>query len=319
MAVIQLGVPLVLLAWFLWKARTNRLFLLGIPVLMVMRGSVFFQLVRPFWMPGRFDMALHLMGWLTLVWVIVVFGRRRRGEGGDLGPFGVGRLLPEEIPLVLVGALMGVHIFGVFATTGDLVQAIQAASGTIYLLLGYLFVRGIASRATREETLQFLAAVVIANTVAATMYVLHQGFHLPVYLGSEYYTTVVAGQEITRTFAFMPQFSLLALAFVLARRHWDLKWLAVLGITLMAIMVSYTRALLIAAVVGIVVAVLVREFRKPDAGRLVRRVLTIALSVVVVAAGFSFVRPVEFDISRQPLQRFRHGERRQRHRELADP
>ena len=110
--------------------------------------------------------------------------------------------------------------------------------------------------------------MVIANTVAATMYVLHQGFHLPVYLGSEYYTTVVAGQEITRTFTFMPQFSLLALAFVLARRQWDLKWLVVLGITLLAIMVSYTRALLIAAVVGIVVAVLVREFSRPDAGRL---------------------------------------------------
>ena len=77
MAVIQWGVPLVLLAWFLWKARTNRLFLLGIPVLMVMRGSVFFQLMRPFWMPGRFGPALHLMVWLTLVWVIVVFSRRR--------------------------------------------------------------------------------------------------------------------------------------------------------------------------------------------------------------------------------------------------
>ncbi len=105
---------------------------------------------------------------------------------------------------------------------------------------------------------------------------------------------MVAGQEITRTFSFMPQFSLLALAFVLARRQWDLKWLVVLGITLLAIMVSYTRALLIAAVVGVVVAVLVREFSKPDPGRFMRRLLTIALSVGAVVVGFRFTRPVEF-------------------------
>ena len=294
MAVIQWGVPLALLAWFLWKARTNRLFLLGIPVLMVMRGSVFFQLMRPFWAPGRFDTDLHLMAWLTLVWAIIVFGRRRSAEGGGLRPFGAGRLLPEEIPLLFVAALMGVHILGVFATTGDLVQAVTAASGTIYLLVGYLFVRGIASRSTRAETLQFLVAVVVANTVAATMYVLHQGLHLPIYIGSEYYTTQFAGQEITRSFTFMPQFSLLALAFVLARREWNLKWLAVLGITLLAIMVSYTRALLIAAVVGIVVAVVAREFSKPDAGRFLRRMLAIVSSVVVVVLGLRIVRPVEF-------------------------
>ena len=294
MLVVQWGVPLALLAWFLWKSRTNRLFLLGIPVLMVMRGSIFFQEMRPFWTPGRFGPSTHLMAWLALVWLAMVLSRRRSPEDAGLGAFGVGRILPEEMPLLLVAVLAGVHVAGVFSLTGDLRTAVEAASASVYLLVGYLLVRGIASRATREETLEFLAGVVIANTVAAALYVAHQGLHITIYQGPEYYSTVFGGSEITRTFAFMPQFSLLALGFVLARRQWDLKWLVVLAVTMLAIMVSYTRALLIAAVVGLVVAVVAREFSRPEAGRLVRRTLTIVASVAVVAVAFSLVRPVEF-------------------------
>ena len=294
MVVVQWGVPLALLAWFLWKSRTNRLFLLGIPVLMVMRGSVFFQEIRPFWMPGRFTPATHLMAWLALVWLVMIVSRRRGSQDAGPGVFGADRLLPEEIPLVLVAVLAGVHVAGVFSLTGDLRAAVEAATGSLYLLLGYLLVRGIASRATREETLEFFAGVVVANTVAAALYVAHQGLHLTIYQGQEYFSTVFAGSEITRTFTFMPQFSLLALGFVLAKREWSFKWLVVLAITLLSILVSYTRALLIAAVVGVVIAVVVREFSRPEAGRLVRRTVTIVVSVTVVVAAFSFTRPVEF-------------------------
>lgn len=291
---VHWGVPLALLAWFLWKSRTNRLCLLGIPVLMVMRGSVFFQDIRPFWMPGRFDSSTHLLAWLALVWLVITLSWRRSPEKEALGFFGSGRLLPEEIPLLLVAVLAAVHVAGVFSLTGDLPTAVEAASGSVYLLVGYLLVRGIASRATREETLGFLEAVVIANTIAAGLYVVHQGLHISIYEGTEYFSTIVGGSEITRTFTFMPQFSLLALGFVLAKREWDLKWLTVLAITMLALLVSYTRALLLAAVVGVVVALVAREFSSPRSGRLLRRTVTIVASITLVVAVFSFVRPVEF-------------------------
>jgi hypothetical protein len=49
MGLVRLALPAALALWFIWKARRNGLFLLGIPVLMVMKGSVFFQNLTPFW------------------------------------------------------------------------------------------------------------------------------------------------------------------------------------------------------------------------------------------------------------------------------
>ena len=68
------------------------------------------------------------------------------------------------------------------------------AAGVFYLVLGYLLVRGIAARATRAETEEFLAAVVIVNTVACGLFILHQGLHLPIYLGSANITYGVRGR-----------------------------------------------------------------------------------------------------------------------------
>ena len=112
------------------------------------------------------------------------------------------------------------------------------AAGTTYFLLGYLLVRGIVSRATRVETEKFLAAVVIVNTVTCVLFLLDQGLNLPVYLGAANANYVYAGQDISRRPSFKPAFNLLALGFVLAKRRWSPAWIAVLAITLAAIMVS---------------------------------------------------------------------------------
>ncbi|MFA4966503.1 MAG: hypothetical protein WC709_12840, partial [Thermoleophilia bacterium] len=150
MNLVRLALPTALVLWFVWKARDNRLFLLGIPVLMVMRGSVFFDEMRPFWTPGRFDPATHLMGWLFLVWV-VTGANRWRDERGGLVPFGVNRMLPEELALSLIGLLMGGHALVVYAASSDPMAAVSAAGSSFYILMGFLLVRGIVSRATREE------------------------------------------------------------------------------------------------------------------------------------------------------------------------
>ena len=294
MSIVRLAVPFALLMWFLWKARDNRLFILGIPVLMVMGPSVFFDLMRPFWVPGRLEPMTHIMMWLVISWAAILWTCRNDPERREVGVFGPARLLPEEIPFLVIAGLLVLHTLGVFAIGGDLRAAIATASGFSYILLGYLFVRGVATRFTRAEIIEFLGAVVIANTVAAALYVIHQGLHVEIYPAAEYFTTVFRGQTITRTFTFAPQFSVLALGFVLARRAWTPGWLVVLAITVLSIVVSYTRTLLIAAVVAVLIAVIAREFKRPRLGRLVRRVLTICASLAVAFVLFRVVRPVEY-------------------------
>jgi hypothetical protein len=288
--ILRLALPAALVVWFIWKARDNALFLLGIPVLMVMGGSIFFENMKPFRMPGRFAPVTLLMGWLALVWVVTVWRRSRLG-GAPVGLFGAGRILPEELPLIGIAILIGVHALGAFSARGDLANAASVASGAFYLVLGYLLLRGIVSRATRAETQQFLAGVVIVNALACTMFILDQGLHLPIYLGQANITYSYAGQDITRATTFAPMFSLLALGFVLGKRRWTLPWLVVLAITLLAVLVSLTRTLLVAAVAGLVIAIVARELSRPDFSRVVRRTGTIVLSAVVVVLGFSRMAP----------------------------
>lgn len=303
MGLLRLAVPAALVVWFLWKARGNPLFLLGIPVLMVMRGSVFFENATPFWKPGRFDAVVLLMAWLTIAWAVTVARRSRLGDA-PIGPFGAGRVLPEELPLIGIAILIGAHTVGAFAQSGDLGMAASQASGPFFLVLGYLLVRGIASRATRAETQQFLGAVVIVNTLACGLFILHQGFHLPVYEGAANITYFASGQDITRATTFSPVFNLLALGFVLAKKRWTPGWLIVLTITLLAILVSLTRTLLIAAVLGLVIAIVAREMSRPDFGRVARRVGAVVLAVAISVFGFSQLVPAYWSFLLTRLSEF---------------
>jgi hypothetical protein len=304
---LRLALPTALVVWFLWKARANPLFLLGIPVLMVMRGSVFFEEMTIFWKPGRFDAGTLLMAWLAFVWVVTV-ARRPGLAGTPLGPFGVGRILPEELPLVGIALLVGLHALGASATSGDLANGVALASGVSYLVVGYLFVRGIASRATRPETQEFVAAVVVANTIACALFILHQGLHVPVYLGAWNATYISGGEYVSRATVFAPVFNLLALGFVLAKRRWTPGWLLVLAITLMAILVSLTRTLLLAAIAGVVIALVVRELTRPEFGRFARRTGVLALAILALMVGFSRISPAYWSVLVARLGEFTSGQ-----------
>jgi hypothetical protein len=304
--VLRLALPAALALWFIWKARGNGLFLLGIPVLMVMRGSVFFEHMKPFWVPGRFPEVTLLMGWLAAVWIVTVWRRSRLGDT-PIGLFGAGHILPEELPLVGIALLIGVHALVAFTVSGDLANAANLASGSFYLMMGYLLVRGIVSRATRAETAEFLAAVVIVNTLACGLFVLHQGLHLPIYQGAANITYFSSGQVISRATTFEPVFNLLALGFVLAKRRWNGGWLVVLAITLLADLVSLTRTLLIAAAVGLVIGIVARELSRPDFSRVMRRAGTVVLGAIVAVVGFSRMAPAYWSFLLKRFGEFTSG------------
>lgn len=290
MVVLKLALAGALLVVFLWKARTNGLFLLGIPVLMVMGESVFFDRMRPFWTPGRLDPQTHIMMWLFFVWLVTLLLLRRRERMGWFGP---AKILLEEVPLLLIALLIAIHVLGAAAPTGDVGTALTRGVDLIYLVAGYLLVRGIVSRFTRTEVIEFLSAVVIVNTIAAGLYVVHQGLGMTIYTGGEYFATTFAGSTITRTFHFAPQFTMLALAFVLAKSRWTAGWLAVLAITVASVLVSYTRTLFVAVIVAVVIAIMVRELSQPNAARFARRSLVVLASMALIVAVFALALPTQ--------------------------
>ena len=295
MGLIRYVIPALLLLYFVARSARQRVFLLGVPFLMFMASSVFFDHLKIFYIPGRLDPADHLMIWLIVVWLFsfdLFLPVRLRGE--HRAPLFGPRLSPlEEIVLLGLAALAILEFALTVLQFGDLGGTLSQAKGWIYLFAGYFLLRGMLCRASRRDTLDFIKALVLVNTLAAMLFILHQGLHVSVYVGLEYETLTFMGHTITRTFYFMPQFLILAIAYTIARRTWSALWLGVFFITLAALWVSYTRSLLFIAALEVVAVLGVHLMRSGQADFALRRFLAIVLVAAIFVFGALVVLPVQ--------------------------
>lgn len=298
MILVRYGVPLALLCYFLYRARTARIFLLGIPFLMLMGPSVFFDRMKIFWVPGRFEPSVLIMVWLAIVWALsrgVLRGRRTRPAMTTSSRRARIAVLPEEAAVAALAALVLVHVVAGFISTVDLAGSAGAAATMLYMVVGYVLVRDIVAHSEREDVVSFLGALVAATTVAAVLFILHQGLHLGIYQGAERQTLTFAGQSITRTFWFAPPFILLllSLAYGLAQPRWGVRWLVVLAIDVVAIWVTYTRTLLVAAIAALLLVMVLRELKRPRGGRILRRLVAIAAVALGLLWALAVVMPAQ--------------------------
>ena len=292
---LSLLVPWALLGLFVYKALHTRIFLLGVPFLIYMDSSVYFDSMRIFHTPGRLSGYLQLLGWLVITWALIVqpFGaaRDQPAPGQPLRAAAPHRtFLVEEIALLAIAALALSHAAAIFSQTGDLGDAAGRALPTLTMIIGYYLVRDIVARTPAADMMRFVATLVLVSALASGLYVVHEGLHISVYPGADYYQTYFEGSLITRTFTFAPRFGLvfLAVAFIAAARRWTLAWGAVLAITLLGVWVSYTRSLLFAVGVAVALSVLAYELKHPSSRRLTRRlVLTVCLAGVAAFTLFA--------------------------------
>jgi hypothetical protein len=292
---VRYALPALLLVYFARRSFRQRIFLLGIPFLMFQNLAVFFDYAKPFWVPGRLTPSDHLMLWLVIVWVVYfdLLLPASRSAAARPKVFGPGLSPPEELVLLGVGALVAFEVALTLLRFGELGATIGEAKGFIYLFVGYFLMRGMLCRASRADTIDFVTALVVVNTIAAGLFVLHQGLHLPIYVATEYLSITFMGQQITRSFYFMPQLLTLSLAFCFAKPKWNAFWVAVMVITLAALWVSYTRTLLVTALVVLVVVLAVRLVKARQAGRVFRRALAIVTILVVFGVVVFAVLPAQ--------------------------
>lgn len=295
MSLIRLGLPTALLLYFIWRALRQRIFILGIPFLMYMYFSVFFEKMKPFWVPARLGPADHVMIWLLITWVIyfdLLLPRHRRSIPTRqlLGPPLRGL---EEAIVAILAAYAVIEIVLTAAHFTNLGSAIGQGKPFLYLIAGYLLLRGMLCHAGRGETIDFLTALVVVNTIAAGLFVLHQGLHLPIYIAHEYQRIVFQGQHLTRSFYFMPQLLPLAIAFCVAKRKWGFFWTGVFVVTLASLWVSYTRSWLLIAMLVFATVLGVRILKGREPGIAIRRALqVVAIGVVFLVLAFALL-PVQ--------------------------
>lgn len=247
MGLIRQILPYLIVLFFVIKGNKQFLYFLAIPFLMFMSDSIFFENAKPFQIPGSlYDHLIFI--WLILLWLlskIVTKHKIRRKTSNS-------RLNTTDFCVVV---LIIISIIGLVRTVIEYYPMNTGVMDEFFietsLLFGYFIIKNWISSNEPQVVIEFLYSLVIINSIASFLFILHQGLHFNIYPTVEYMSESFQGQEITRSFWFMPQFLFFSVAFLLVfKNKYSLLSIALLIINLLAIIITYTiSAIIIAALI----------------------------------------------------------------------
>jgi len=243
---LRLVLPYLCILFFFIKGIQKPLYLLGIPFLMFMSESIFFEGVSLFSKPGRIEFGLMFI-WLAFLWIVSIILRRneRNTETGDNQRLNV-------LDYSIIGLIM-ITFTGLFVTLInylDLTFVFREFIVLISFFACYFIIKNWSSYNKPELLEGFLYSLVIVNSIASFLYILHQGLHLRIYLMEESMSEIINGEEITRTFWFMPQFLFFSIVFCLVKREKSpFVYTVLLIVNLLATIITYFRSFTVIAVI----------------------------------------------------------------------
>jgi hypothetical protein len=262
--------PYLLVLYFVIKGIKEPFFFLGIPFLMFMSESIFFEGVKIFKIPGSLSYGLMFF-WLILLRFVAVFLARsdEKKDYSYMGRF-------NAMDFCIIGLLL-ISVIGAGTTLinyADVTDVIKEFIVLISLFVSYFIIKNWTSRTNPEVLVNFLFSIVVINTLTACLYILHQGLHFGIYPDAEYSVDIVQGVAITRTFYFMPQFLPLSVAFLLIFRHKKpFVFHILLIINVLAIFISYTRSFLINAMLIFILYFIITGLKEGRIGLVLKNIL----------------------------------------------
>jgi hypothetical protein len=240
---IRLILPYLLVLFFVAKGIKEPLYFLGIPFLMFMSNSIFFEGANLFHIPGSLDYALMLI-WVIILWILSkrIHLNKEKNVSHRFNP----------LDYCIIGLIL-ITIAGLLMTINDysnITDANQEFITLISLFAGYFIIKNWSSHNKPEVWVDFLYCLVIINTIASFFFILHQGLHISIYQEEEHVEELFKGVEITRSFYFMPQFLSFSIVFILVFKDKKSFYPSIfLIINLLAIFITYTRSSVIDAAV----------------------------------------------------------------------
>lgn len=291
MTVLRIAFALGLLGYFVWRGRSCRLFLLGIPFLLVTSDSLFITSLRPLFMPGRVAHEWRVLGWLVLVWALAFWNPEKRGSRR---PFGGPISLPEEFLLASVFGLVALNAV-VSLVSGESPGVVASLVVTQWgpLGAGYLLVRGVFSVHSRLQTMQFLTALAWVSVLGAILFILHQGLGLHIYPGPATHVIDFQGRTLTVTVVIAPTYYYLMVVLPLCQERFSLRWAAMLAVACLALAVSYSRGAVFMTVALILGLALIRGMTAGSVVMLLRRLFAPAILVALAALFLAVVLPTQ--------------------------
>jgi hypothetical protein len=267
---LRLLLPYLLTLLFFYQGTRKPLFFLGIPFLMFMDTSVFFDSAKLFHVPGSLDYALQFI-WLISLWILskMIPSAEQPRLFNKASKFNlVDYCVSGLIIIVFVGFI---NTFFKYFSTREITQEFISE---ISLFAGYFIMRNWFAKNTEETLVSFLLAIVIVNSIASLLFIIHQGLHLEIYISEkDPLAELINGQDITRNFWFAPAFASFSVVFLLI--FWKKKpvyFIPLLIINLLGVFITYTRSLLATAILIFLLYFILTALKK---GRLVSAVKNI--------------------------------------------
>lgn len=274
MEIIRQIFPYLLVLFFIIKANKSPLYLLGIPFLMFMSNSIFFENARLFNIPGRYQLQLGFF-WLIPLWIFAKIISKKKLKN-----------LVNKSNLNIIDyfiyCLIIITFIGLAATVTEyypiLKNVLLEFLTIISILLVYFILKDWFSNNEPQVILNFLYSLVVVNSIASFLYILHQGFHFNIYVAIEYMTESFQGKEITRTFWFMPQFLFFSIVFLLVfARKYSFITITLLTVNILAIVITYTISSVAIAIIIFLIYLILKGLKQGRLGNVFKNIFIYAL------------------------------------------
>lgn len=264
-----------------------------------MNESVFFQNVNIFDKPGSLGTA-RIFLWTVIFWTIPILVRLYTKEFKQQIRV---KLNGMDYCILALIALSFVGLASVITCYTSLDKVLIEFLTLISLFAGYFIIKDWSSRYDPKTIKEFIFVLVIINSVASVLYILHQGLGVTIYKYEEYSSNYIQGEEITRTFWFMPQFLFLSVAYLLVFKKGNtVISVILLIINILAIFITYTRSALInAALIFILYSIFV-GLKKKRIGLVIRDAMIYIIGGIAGLVILSKVMPAN---SEYLMNRFR--------------
>jgi hypothetical protein len=261
---LSVTLPYLLLFYFLVRSVNKQIYLVGIPFLLFFHYCIFFENVKIFTVPGRFGTDFLFAAWMIILWMvfkIIGFYKNRKndkiycsGNRNSLDYIIIGLMAITIIDLIIV-YLQNLSLDNVF------IEFITIFS----LFMGFFIIKEIFCDNSPSLIADLLFSIVIVNSMASCLYILHQGLHLRIYLSEEYLSEVFQGEVITRTFWFMPPLWFFSIGYlIIFKKGKSIFYFILLIINILALFISYTRSFLIITVLLILLYYLLNAYKNKN-------------------------------------------------------
>lgn len=264
-----------------------------------MNESIFFENITIFDNPGSLGTA-RIFFWTVFVWTIPILVRVYTKE------FKPQIRVEFNIIDYCVLALIFLTLFGlasVIANYTGIDDVMVEFLTVLSLFIGYFIIKDWASKYDLRIIKEFIFTLVIISSIASVFYILHQGLGFKIYQSEEYRLDYVQGEEITRTFWFMPQFLILSVAYLLVyKKEYPTISIILLLINILAIFVTYTRSALMNAVLIFILYSVFVGLKRKRVGLVIRDTVLYVFGGIVLLVILSQVMPAN---SQYLLDRFR--------------